>query len=84
MDGGDWNPERGGLVVTSSPGAAVEFAIAEAGPTPEEGSSGIIHGRMLSRDAIEIVYLGLSRGIVFRSQAERTKTPVDKASCPVN
>jgi len=84
MDGGDWNPERGGLVVTSQPGAVVEFAVAEVGPAPTEGSSGIIHGRILSGDVIEIVYLGLSRGIVFRSQAKRTKAAVGKDSCPAN
>ena len=82
MDGGDWNPEKGGLVVTSSPDAVVEFAVAEAGPAPAEGTSGIIHGRMLSRDAIDIAYLGLGRGIVFRSQAKRTNVADDKASCP--
>ena len=84
MDGGDWNPERGGLVVTSSPDAVVDFAVAEAGPAPEEGTSGIIHGRMLSRDIIDITSLGLHRGIAFRSQAKRTKAAVGKDSCPTN
>jgi hypothetical protein len=84
MDGGKWNPERGSLVVTSSPGAVVEFAVAEAGPAPDEGTSGIIHGRMLSPDVIDISYLGLGRGIVFRSQAKRTKAAVGNDSCPTN
>ena len=85
-DGGDWNAERGGLVVTSRPNAAVELAISEvreAGPKRGEARPGVMTGRMLGSDGVEIVYTGLESGVVFRGEAKRTERAVDKSSCPL-
>ena len=83
LPGGDWNHEKGALIVKSQPRGAVEFNIVEAGSAPEEGSTGFFEGRMRSRDRLDIVYSGLGRAIVFQMDARRTDVPVDSFSCPL-
>ena len=83
VEGGGWNHEKGALVISSEPGSPLEFWIVEALNSPVEGSTGFFEGQMLSRDRLDIIYLGLDRAIVFRMDAGRTDIPVDSFSCPL-
>ena len=85
LDGGDWNHERGGLVVTESGRRKIDFSVVEVEFGVEEGSTGFMLGHMSSKNRLEMSYHGLLRGIVFHMLPRRVKdVELDEFSCPVD
>ena len=85
LDGGEWNHERGGLVVTRRRGRkSVEFSVVEAEFNVVEGSTGFMLGRMSKKNHLSMSYHGLGRGIVFHMEPRRVRDAVlDEESCPI-
>jgi hypothetical protein len=84
LEGGDWNHERGGLVVTRRARKTIEFSVVEAEFGLDEGSTGFMLGRMNRKNSLTLSYHGLGRGIVFHMEPQRVKNPMlDESSCPL-
>ena len=84
VEGGDWNHERGGLVITRRGRKTVEFSVVEAEFAVEEGSTGFMLGRMSRKNRLALSYHGLGRGIVFHMEPERVEdAALDEFTCPL-
>jgi len=84
VEGGAWNHERGGLVVTRRGRRTIEFSVVESEFDIEGGSTGLMLGRMDRKNRLELSYHGLGRGIVFHMEPERNEeVALDEFSCPI-
>ena len=84
VEGGEWNHERGGLVVTRRGRRTIEFSVVESEFDTEGGSTGFMLGRMSRKNRMELSYHGLGRGIVFHMEPERNEeVALDEFSCPI-
>lgn len=79
-DGGTWNYERGGLVVSGKG----DFTVAEVSKDIVEGSTGFFSGYLSDKDRLMMTYTGIGRGIVFHMEPERQdEAMLDENACPM-
>ena len=50
-----------------------EFWLVESAPTPENGSSGLFQGKLISKNKFLLTYLGIGLGISFTAVYKRVK-----------